>query len=125
MREDLEELLESAEEDLKLAKAALNMELFRLSAFHSQQCVEKMLKAFLLYKKGSYPFSHVISDLLKDCLELDGHFKYLLKLKIQKVEIYYTGARYPPILRVSKHEAREAMEIAEKVKEFILKKIGL
>ncbi len=125
MREDLKELIESAEEDLKLAKVALDMKLLKSSAFHSQQCIEKMLKAFLLYKKGNYPFSHIISELLGECLKLDRDFQYLLRLKIQKVEIYYTASRYPPLLKVSEEEAKEAIEIAEKVRDFVLKKLGL
>ena len=48
MRVDLRELLESAEEDLKSAKVTLNGGLFRISAFHSQQCVEKLLKAYII-----------------------------------------------------------------------------
>ena len=123
MREDLKELIESAEEDLKLAEVALNMRLFKSSAFHCQQCVEKMLKAFLLYKKGNYPFTHIISELLKECLKLDGDFEHLLRMKVQKVEIYYTKARYPPLLEVTEEEAKEALEIAEKVRGFVLGKL--
>ena len=78
-----------------------------------------------MHKKGFYPFSHSISGLLKECLKFEKDFQYLLDLKIQKLEIYYTGTRYPPMLKVSEEEAKEAIEIAEKVKEFILKKLNL
>lgn len=75
MRKDLEELLKSMDEDFSLAKIALEMKLFRSSVFHSHQCVEKLLKAYLLYRKGKYPFTHSLSKLLKECLEVEKTFQ--------------------------------------------------
>ncbi len=48
MREDIKELIESAEEDLKLAKLALENGLYNSAAFHSHQCVEKFFKAYIV-----------------------------------------------------------------------------
>jgi len=41
---------------------------------------------------------------------------------VHQLEIYYTGARYPPLLDVSEEEAREVLKIAEIVRRgrFIL-----
>ncbi len=85
--------------------------------------MEKLLKAFLLYKKNNYPFVHSINKLIDLCVKIDRDFEYLLKINADFLEDYYTGVRYPPLLRVSEEEAREAIKIAEKVKEFVLKKL--
>ena len=47
----------------------------------------------------------------------------MLEIKVNILEDYYTGVRYPPLLEVKKEEAREAIDIAEKVKEFVLEKL--
>ena len=123
MRIDIKELIESAEEDLKLAKLALENDLYNSAAFHSHQCIEKFLKACLLYKLNNYPFIHSIARLLHKIIEIDEDFRYLFEIKAYKLDKYYTKTRYPPLLKITKEEAREAIEIAEKVRKFILKKL--
>ncbi len=125
MREDLKQLLESAEEDFNSARVLFGMKYFRVSSFHSHQTVEKLLKCFLLYKKGSFPFIHSIRGLIQNCMNADEDFKYLFEINADKLDRYYTGTRYPPLLDVTEEEAREAVDIAEKVREFILKKLRL
>ncbi len=61
--------------------------------------------------------------MIKECISFDKDFECLLDIKANKLTKYYTGTRYPPLLRVSEEEAREAIEIAEKVKEFVLKNL--
>ena len=123
MREDLKQLLEVAEDDLKVAKDNFNLRNFRISSFLCQQAVEKYLKAFLLFKRNSYPFIHSIKMLIQLCIQIDKDFKYLFEINADKLDKYYTGTRYLPLLKVSEEEAKEAIEIAEKVRDFVLKKL--
>ncbi len=123
MKRDLEELLELSSEDLKLAKKSLKLEFYRHACFLSHQSSEKILKAYLLSKSGSYPFVHSLEKLIYVCIEYDVDFRALLDLRADALDDYYTGTRYPPVLRVSEDEAREAVEIAEGVREFGLKKL--
>ncbi|MBI3636685.1 MAG: HEPN domain-containing protein [Candidatus Rokubacteria bacterium] len=53
-----------ADEDLTMAEPALNQGIYRQACFHSQQAVEKALKAFLLARRGTYPKSHSLEQLL-------------------------------------------------------------
>ncbi len=69
-------------------------------------------------------FTHSIRYLIEVALKFDEEFKTLLDIKAPKLSKYYTGTRYLPLLEVSEEEAREAVEIAEKVREFVLKKLG-
>ena len=125
MNEDLRELLESANEDLEAAKILFDKSLFKLSTFHCQQSVEKYLKAYLLYKTGFYPFIHSISNLLEKCMKVDKDFEYLKNIGIHILEEYYIRTRYPIIKNITEEDAKEAIEIAEKVKEFILNKLNI
>ena len=123
MREDLKELLEVAEEDLKVAKDNYSLGNFRICAFLCQQAVEKFLKAYLLEKKGEFPFIHSIKMLTNLCIQLDEDFEYLFEISADKLDKYYTGTRYLPLIKISEEEAREALEITEKVRGFVLKKL--
>ena len=61
-----------ADEDLTLAKHGLTLTTgipFRLIAYHAQQCVEKYLKAYLVFRGIDFPYTHNISHLLELCAE--------------------------------------------------------
>ena len=83
-----------------------------------------MLKAFLLQRVGRYPFIHSIRALLEECLRIDNDFSVLIKERVQKVGMHYTKARYPPLANISREEAVEAVKIAERVRDFVLAKLG-
>ena len=123
MRKDTQEFIKSGDEDLEAAKELFKLGKHRIAAFHCQQAVEKYLKAYLLEKKGNYPFTHLIYELIEQATELNPSFQYLFDINVQALGEYYTGARYPPLLEVSEEEAREALEIAVKVREFVIKKL--
>ncbi len=125
MRKDLKELLDAAEDDLDIAEKLYELGKYRYVAFFTQQAVEKYIKAFLLHKINKYPFTHSITKLIKEALRCDKDFEYLLAIKADSLEDYYTGVRYPPLIVVDEEEAKEAIEIAKKVREFILRKLKL
>lgn len=74
-----------------------------------------------------YPLYSLASPrgLIQNCMNADEDFKYLFEINADKLDRYYTGTRYPPLLDVTEEEVREAVDIAEKVREFILKKLRL
>jgi len=53
--------------------------------FHSQQMVEKLLKAFLAYHNIQFPRTHLLETLNQLCLELDKEFQ---KLNFKNISIY-------------------------------------
>ncbi|RLE62558.1 MAG: hypothetical protein DRN53_03780 [Thermoprotei archaeon] len=125
MREDLRELLEAAEDDLDTARKLYELGKYRYACFFTQQAVEKYLKAYLLYKTNRYPFTHSIIKLIKEAIKHDRDLEYLLKVKADSLEDYYTGVRYPPLIKVTREEAKEAIGIAEEVRILILKKLSM
>lgn len=91
--------------------------------FHAQQTAEKYLKAFLLCKQKSFSKTHNIDSLLKLCIKIDNTFMELeeaIKLTDYAVELRYPDDFYIPDL----DEAKEAYEVAKKVKTFVIEKIG-
>ncbi len=125
MNPDVKRLLEIAEEDLGAAKELFKNKKFRTCAFHYQQAVEKFLKAYLLKKEDRYPFTHSIAFLIKSCIKVDKSFEYLFEINPQELSKYYTTTRYLPLMEITEEDAKESIEIAEKVREFVLKKFEL
>jgi len=63
MKDDFSRWLKFAEEDLKMAEFALKEGVYNQACFHSQQCVEKVLKGFITYRIN-FSSNHKLSDLL-------------------------------------------------------------
>lgn len=110
--------MDYADEDLRLAEYALQMESgcpCRLIAYHAQQCAEKYFKAFLVYHRRDFPYTHNISTLLELCRQ---HADWMDSLEPAEIlTAYAITSRYPGDDEgVSFPEARQAVETAESVK---------
>ena len=91
--------------------------------FHCHQSVEKILKGFLVFNKKEFPRTHDLIHLLKLCEKIDAEFKNS-KDEALFLNRYYIETRYPPEISVySKEECQEAIESAEKLTQFTVKKI--
>ena len=123
MKEEVKKLIELALNDLRISKKLLQEKAFSYVCFFAQQSVEKLLKAFLLEYKEGYEFTHSISKLLKECITIDSEFETLFTLKIHYLTRYYTSSRYDVDFVINEEESRDALSLAEKVKEFVMKKL--
>lgn len=115
-----------AESDLKIGKDEVLTSNPATDAvcFHMQQAVEKYLKAFLVFNNREIRKTRDIAELIEACKEIDGEFDYLYEIGADKLTMYTVEFRYPGIvLFPSLEETRKAIEIAEKVKIFILEKL--
>ena len=98
------------------AVADVNRGWYDFASFHLEQSLQLALKAVLLEKKGSYPFTHDIDELidslddtrLKDLRDRNRDLVTLLK-------IAYTGSRYFP----NYYDREVAVKLIELVKEFL------
>jgi len=115
-----------AENDLKTAKDKLNTQETANDTicFHAQQCAEKCLKAFLIYHEIEFEKTRVLEDLIMLAMQIDNSFIELIEFA-KKLTPYAVEIRYPLFEEPTEEEAKEAIEIAEKIKEFILKRISL
>lgn len=125
MDELVKEWLRKADNDLLNAENNLNSERVPTDTvcFHCQQCAEKYLKAYLVYRKIEFPNIHNLLRLMELCKESDETFEtlrnYLLILNDYAVEIRYPDDWYEPGI----DDAREAFENSQKVKTFIMGKL--
>jgi HEPN domain-containing protein len=115
-----------ADKDLLSAERELSFEnpVTETVCFHCQQAVEKYLKAFLVYHQIYFTKTHKIIDLLELCATVDSSFKDELE-DADNLTDYAVEIRYPDVwLEPGIEDAEEALEIAKKVKEFVLNKIN-
>lgn len=116
------EWLQHADEDLQLAKHAFKLKTsapFKLIAYHAQQCAEKCLKAYLVFSDIDFPFTHNISALLELCPPSADWSRELDDAKA--LSVYAITARYPGTYKVTKKNALQAVEIAERVRAAVRK----
>jgi len=117
--------IKKAEKDLLTAERELSFEdpITDTVCFHCQQTVEKYLKAFLVYHQIYFPKTHRIMDLLELCATKDSSFKDELE-DADNLTDYAVEIRYPDVwLEPEIEDAKEAFEIAKKVKKIVLNKI--
>ena len=124
MRKEIENWLKQAQRDLISSENSLNSKDFYVSAFMSQQAVEKALKALMLKEKEELIKSHNVSRIAK-MLNLPNQ----LLIKISALEPIYQETRYPDVaskLPAEEFEEKDAVEFlnsAQEVVEWITKKI--
>ena len=119
-----------ADHDLKTAKdeIAANDPATDTVCFHAQQCVEKYLKAYLVFNGIEIIKSlktHDISELIDYCKDIDKDFEQLISDNdADRLTNYSIEARYPDDFYLpSVEESNQAIYIAENVKEFVKVKI--
>jgi len=116
------EWLTLADDDLRMAELTMKdpEPICWAAAFHCQQAAEKSLKAFLAYHDHHVEKTHDIEFLLG----LSKGFLPEMEGFIEKGGIltdYAVDSRYPaPRVEVTQQQAREAIERARSIYEFIL-----
>jgi HEPN domain-containing protein len=118
---DVEEWLERADRDLRVATLALNADpmLGEAIAFHTQQAAEKALKGFLTAYRIAFPKTHELEGLVVKCATIDPQFRqYMVAASIltpYATEFRYPGGRIEP----SDAEARAAYQHATDIVRFV------
>lgn len=109
------------DEDLRLARHALKLSNScptRLIAYHAQQCVEKYLKAFLVFHRIDFPYTHNISRLLELC-EKKAEWPETIS-NAEELTPFAITTRYPgEDERVTRKEAIRAIDIAVNVRKVV------
>jgi len=119
MKEITKEWIKKAEEDYMVAVRESKLPPFPTYTvcFHSQQCVEKYMKAILQENGVSFGKIHDLEILLKDCKkflpELEDFREELIWLTTFAVEIRYPG------FNATKKEAKKALDIMKKIRKVL------
>jgi len=127
MNEDAVSLwIRRAESDLKIGKGELATEDPATDAicFHMQQCVEKYLKAFLIFHGQQVPRTHDIAFLIMRCAQIDPEFQQLVGWGVPSLTTYAVEVRYDAPLFPSIAETEHAVALAEQVRNFVRAKLS-
>ena len=127
MNEEVKEWIIKAYEDHIVAKHLIAFPedevVTSAVCFHSQQFVEKTLKAFLVLHKIEFGRTHNLSLLKELCSRKDPSIK---ALEVEDLSIYAVELRYPEDLQVpSLEEAKSSFEKASHVKEVMFEKLDV
>ncbi len=120
------EWLRYAKSDLNTAKHMfndVNPKETEISCYHSQQCAEKSLKAYLIVKEIDHPFIHDLVELIKLCADQETSFSTIQPYCVS-LNPYSVQVRYPNELAVDDSMAGQAIDYAEKIFEFCEKIIN-
>ncbi|KYG61436.1 hypothetical protein AZI86_17125 [Bdellovibrio bacteriovorus] len=122
----VQQWIKYARTDLSMAKASLQIssQYKNGAAFLAQQSAEKIVKAYLTFKRIRTPKTHDMEFLLAEVAKIDPN----LAKKISKAEgltIYAVTYRYPDAERktMTVAKVKKAIQIAEEVFEACLKAI--
>jgi HEPN domain-containing protein len=122
----LVEWVERAEEDYHQAQVALRQRkypAYHSTCFHSQQCAEKYLKAFLTRHAIAFSKTHDLIELRRLCLQMDSTFS-LITNPLKALFPYAVDIRYPGA-RATQTDAREAVAAMKQVRQFVRARLGL
>jgi len=124
MKQMTKEWVNKAEGDFKVANREWRAKkpIYDAVCFHSQQCVEKYLKAIIQEQGKDPPKTHNLAFLL----ELIKHNQWLLDIKdkLGEIQFYAISSRYPGA-SMSKKDAKQALKIAGLVRRRAKKMLGL
>nr|WP_307992060.1 HEPN domain-containing protein [uncultured Niameybacter sp.] len=117
--------MDKAERDIKSAKILKEHDCGNdVVAFHSQQAVEKLMKAYLIVKGQGLANTHSLIYLCKLCSKIDSEFRKYIR-DCGFLNQYYIETRYPadtPLI-VEEYEADECIDIAEAMYKLVIDRI--
>jgi len=120
-----EEWLYKAEHDLASSDYLLSSPdpLFDISIYHTQQCAEKSLKAYLAFMEKEIENTHNLKMLVEICAQIDSEFNTLYDDCIF-LNPYATLYRYPQgDLMPSRETVVNAIKTSQRIFNFVAKKI--
>lgn len=88
------------------------------AAFHCQQAVEKMLKAYLVNREIEFEKVHDLGRLLDHCTVGDSRFDSL-RDSVEPLTLYAVAFRYPGPVDPSLENVESALRVVEQVWAFV------
>jgi HEPN domain-containing protein len=92
------------------------------ACFHCQQSVEKIFKAYIIAKEGSFLKKHNLDELLSQCERQSSDFGKFIPA-CQVLNTYEGTTRYPSGKRYSKSDIEWALKDAYEILEFTTLKL--
>ncbi len=121
----VKEWLKKADNDIKIAKLALqhDLEVTDVICFHAQQATEKILKAYLIYNHISFKKTHNLVYLLNLINEIETVSDNYYNI-VENLQDFAVSVRYPmDIAEPTFEEAHLALEMVDEIQKYIENKI--
>jgi len=118
-----DEWLRYAQNDLIVAKHCfedLHPKQTEIASYHCQQCAEKALKAFLIYKNTEPPKIHDLKVLCKMCQDIDSVFAGIVS-QCAHLTPYGVTVRYPDELSPNEDMVKHAINEAQQIYDLVIK----
>ncbi len=118
--QDVREWMRKADQDRRLAQAALEQSppITDGAAFHCQQAVEKLLKAYLVFRSHPFEKIHDLRALTIECVRFDPGFTSL-QAEIVPLTAYAVRFRYPGPVDPTVEQVRDALEVVQRVQRWV------
>jgi HEPN domain-containing protein len=113
--------LERATEDIEAAAKLLELgDTLNAAAFHCQQCIEKALKGYILFKTHQHVDGHNLTWLCRQAIKSDRRFTEWLDESVI-LNRYYIETRYPADmpLELTSKTVNRAYDMARAMYRFI------
>jgi HEPN domain-containing protein len=125
-RPDIREWIVKAEQDYETAETMARKRktpVPDIVGFHSQQCIEKYLKAFLVVNNSGFHKTHDLIELLETALEKDPLLE-TLRSDLRLLNPFSVQFRYPGD-SATEDDARLALKTMRSLRDFFRKKMNL
>jgi len=117
--------LERASEDIAAAELLLGSDnTFNAAAFHCQQCIEKALKGYIIFKTHEHLDGHNLTWLCRQAIKRDPRFSEWVNDSVI-LNRYYIETRYPADfpLKIENADINRAYEMAQDMYHFICNEV--
>jgi HEPN domain-containing protein len=114
-----EEWLLKAQRDLDTANALLEKAYHDTAIYHTQQCAEKALKGYCVYRLQPLIKTHDLDRILNICIGLDNTFRHLdiMATSLNGLDVKF---RYPDIeFEPDATEVQDAIDWSEQILDFV------
>lgn len=117
--------IHKAESDLENIKVCLAADqALDTATFHAQQAAEKYIKAYLTWLDIEFPFTYNLENLIDICSEQDASFSALYEMA-DLLTPYAVTLRYDQDFWPDVDTVKEALDAAEKIRDFILNRLKI
>jgi HEPN domain-containing protein len=116
--------LNKARSDHRTAQVALAQDppIADVAAFHCQQAVEKLFKAYLVWQRDEFEKIHDLRALANECAKHDPDFASLRE-RVAPLTPFAVRFRYPGPADPSVQQVQNALDVVQHVWDFIVSRL--
>jgi HEPN domain-containing protein len=121
---ELRRWIQKADHDVQTAEVAVGLSrpVTDTAAFHCQQAVEKLLKAYLFWRDQDFEKIHDVRALALECALFDPAFRAQVD-RVAPLTAYAVRFRYPGPNDPTADEVHAALAVVREVRAFVLERL--